>query len=72
MMFCSWGLKEMEYAAESELVQVKEAVFRKCALPDCARSRIKLASNCGAAKNPPRGPDMACKAAEPPLEMLND
>ena len=32
---------------------------------------MKLASNWGAKKNAPTGPDIACTASDPPEEMLN-
>ncbi len=50
----------------SELLTVMLAEFLISALPLCCSSRMKLASNCGANRKPPSGPDIACIAAVPP------
>ena len=54
----------------SLLATVKVALFAMLALPFCSSMRMKLASNCGAMRNPPKPPEAADSAAVPAESRL--
>ena len=49
------------------MATVKVALFAMLALPFCSSMRMKLASNCGAMRNPPKPPEAADSAAVPAI-----